>query len=173
MPLQKVRLEPFDAGLHTQCLRDWLRRPHVLRWWGEYEPPFDDQSWFTRETHAVIVANGDPVGYLCWQRLPQDELAAAGLTDLPKDLVDIDILIGESSHIGRGIGPGALGLLLERLQADPSASMAGVATSISNEHAIRAFEKAGFRLFREFQDPEHGRCRYMVTEVGGVADTGL
>jgi aminoglycoside 6'-N-acetyltransferase len=117
------------------------------------------------ETSAVIVADGAAVGYLCWQTPTRDELEAAGLADLPDDLVDIDILIGEPEVVDRGIGPRSLGLLLADLQADPSVSVAGVGTSVSNERAIRAFEKAGFRLFREFQDPEFGPCWYMVVEV--------
>jgi RimJ/RimL family protein N-acetyltransferase len=60
-------------------------------------------------------------------------------------------------------------LLLARLRLDPLVSVAGVGTSVSNERAIRAFEKAGFRLFREFQDPEFGSCWYMVVEVRDAA----
>ncbi len=168
MPLPRVSLKTIDPELDLQRIREWLRRPHVARWWGDCAQLFESPQWTSRETHAIIVADKAPVGYLCWQRPPQDELEAAGLSDLPDDLVDIDILIGESNHIGKGIGPIALGLLLERFQADPLVSFAGVATSISNERAIRAFEKTGFRLFREFQDPESGPCRYMVVEIRGA-----
>ncbi len=164
MPIHEVRLETFDPELDSQRLRDWLRRPHVARWWGDHQQQFENPLWCSRETHAVIVADGVPVGYLCWQRPPQDELEAAGLAYLPENIVDIDILIGESNIVGQGVGPRALGVLLDRLRADPLVSSAGVATSVSNASAIRAFEKAGFRLFREFQDPGSGLCRYMVVE---------
>jgi len=164
MPIQEVRLEAFDPELDLQRLRDWLRQPHVNRWWGDHPQQFEDPQWCSRETHAVIVVDGAPVGYLCWQRTPQDELEAAGLTDLPDDLVDIDIMIGEPKAVGRGVGPRALGLLLDRFRSDPLVSSAGLATSVSNARAIRAFEKAGFRLFREFQDSGSGPCRYMVAD---------
>jgi len=121
------------------------------------------------DSHAVIVADGDPVGYLCWQTPPQEELEEAGLTDLPEDLVDIDVMIGELEAVGQGVGPRAIGLLLDRLRADPSVSFAGVGTSVSNKRAIRAAEKAGFGLFREFQDPESGPCLYMVAELFEVS----
>ncbi len=165
MPIHEVRLETFDPELDSQRLRDWLRRPHVARWWGDPRQHLASLPRCSRENQAVIVADGAPVGYLCWQKPSQDELEAAGLTDLPEGIVDIDILIGESKVVGQGVGPRALGLLLDRLRADPLVSSAGVATSVSNERAIRAFEKAGFRLFREFQDPESGPCRYMVAEI--------
>lgn len=163
--LREVRLETFDPEHHSQRLRDWLRRPHVAPWWGDPQLAFELSLRRAPETSAVIVADGAPVGYLCWQTPTQDELESAGLTDLPENLVDIDILIGEPEVISRGIGPRSLGLLLADLRADPSVSVAGVGTSVSNERAIRAFEKAGFRLFREFQDPEFGPCWYMVAQV--------
>lgn len=165
MPIRDVRLESFDPELHSQTLRDWLRRPHVSQWWGDPQLALESSLRHSPETCAVIVADGAPVGYLCWQTPPQDELETAGLADLPEDLVDIDVLLGEPAAIGRGVGPIALGLLLARLREDPSVSVAGVGTSVSNERAIRAFEKAGFRLVREFQDSEFGSCWYMVVEV--------
>ena len=165
MPIREVHLETFDPELHSQRLRDRLHRPHVSRWWGDPKLALENSLRCSSETHAVIVADGVPVGYLCWQTPPRDELEAAGLTDLPADLVDIDVLIGEPEFIDHGVGPRSLGLLLARLRVDPFVTVAGVGTSVSNARAIRAFEKAGFRLLREFQDPEFGSCWYMVIEV--------
>ena len=164
-PILEVCLETYDAELHSPLLQGWLRRPHVAQWWGDPELAMEESSGHSPDSHAVVVADGVPVGYLCWQSPPRELLAAAGLADLPEDLVDIDILIGEPEVIGRGVGRRCLGLLLARLRADPSVSAAGLGTSVSNERAIRAFERAGFRLFREFQDSEFGSCRYMVADV--------
>ena len=122
-----------------------------------------------RDSHAVITADGRPAGYLCWQRPSPPELEAAGLTDLPGDLVDIDILIGESELLGRGVGPRALALLLGKLRSE-GVGFAGLGTSTSNRVAIRAFEKAGFRLFRDFADPESGPCKYMVARLRGAVE---
>ncbi len=169
MPIREVRLEALDPELHSPKLRDWLRRPHVARWWGDPQLALENSLQCSAENQAVIVADGAPVGYLCWQTPPRNELEAAGLADLPEGLVDIDVLIGEPEFIGRGIGPRSLGLLVARLRLDPFATVAGLGTSVSNGRAIRAFEKAGFHLFREFQDPEFGPCRYMVVEVRDAA----
>jgi len=121
------------------------------------------------EDCALIEADGVPVGYVCWRTPPGDELEAAGLADLPKGLVDIDVLIGEPAFLGRGLGPGALDLLLTRLRANPLVRVAGLGTAVSNERAVKAFRKAGFRPLREFQDPEFGPCLYMVADVGTAA----
>jgi len=57
------------------------------------------------EVHALIVADGMPVGHLCWQKPTRQELEAADPTDLPEGLVDIDILIGEPELPGQGLAP--------------------------------------------------------------------
>ena len=166
---RRIDLETFDPSLHSERLLGWLRQPHVARWWGDAQEAMDHATQSAPEAHALIVEDGTPVGYLCWQKPTRQELEAAGLTDLPEGLVDIDILIGEPDLLGRGIGSQALQLLLVRLRQELSVLFAGLGTSVSNVRAMRAFERAGFRFFRDFQDPEWGPCRYLVAEVRGAA----
>lgn len=162
---RSISLEPFDPELHSGILLDWLCRPHVKRWWGDPQPALDHARRSLPDTHALIVADGEPVGYLCWQRPTEGEREIAELTDLPEELVDIDILIGEPELLGQGIGSRALRLLLDRLRRDSSVLFAGLAASMVNAHAGRAYQRAGFRPYREFQDPEWGRCQYFIVEV--------
>ena len=162
-----VDLKELDLQADLPLLERWLRSPHVVRWWGTPDLHLTALAQRSRDTHAVITADGRPVGYLCWQRPSPSELEAAGLTDLPEDLVDIDILIGEPELLGRGVGPRALVLLLAKLRGE-GVGFAGLGTSTSNRVAIRAFEKAGFRLFRDFEDPESGPCKYMVAQLRGA-----
>ncbi len=161
----EITLRSFDPELDMERLRDWLSRPHVVRWWGNLDQELQHALQRPGDTHAIIVADETPVGYVCWQIPTRDELAEAGLTDLPRNLVDIDIVIGEPDYIGRGIGPEAIRILLARLHREAVFSCAGLGTSVSNTRAIRAYAKAGFRLFRDFQDPEHGPCRYMWIDL--------
>jgi len=161
----EILLETFDPELHSQRLREWLLRPHVAPWWGDPERALRDVLRWSPDCRAVIVADGAPVGFACWERPGEERIEAAGLADLPEDLIDIDVLIGEPEFMGRGVGPLALGLLLDRLRADPAVAVAGLGTSTSNVRAIRAFEKAGFRRVQEFQDPTIGLCTYMVVDV--------
>jgi aminoglycoside 6'-N-acetyltransferase len=120
------------------------------------------------DTHALITADARPVGYLCWQKPSREELEEAQLTDLPETLVDIDILIGEPDYLGCGVGPRALVVLLGRLRSE-GVTFAGVGTSRSNHRAMRAFEKAGFSFFRDFEDPD-GPYKYMLVRRRGVAE---
>ena len=94
-----------------------------------------------------------------------EQVEAAGLTDVPNGLVDIDILIGDPALLGQGVGSRALELLLARLRRESPVAFAGVGTSVSNTRAVRCFERAGFRLHREFLDPEWGPCMYLIADL--------
>ncbi len=164
-----VDLKALDLEADLPLLERWLRSPHVVRWWGTPDLYLTALAQRSRDTHAVITADGRPVGYLCWQRPSPSELEAAGLRDLPEDLVDIDTLIGEPELLGRGVGPRALVLLQMKLHGE-GVGFAGLGTSTSNRVAIRAFEKAGFRLFRDFEDPASGPCTYMSAQLRDAVD---
>lgn len=154
-----VTLSPFSSPRDDDSLRLWLQRPHVARWWGDPQQQLEDcLSRPADGGHALILAGGTPVGYLRWQRPSRKELDAAGLSEIPRDAVDIDIMIGEQQYIGHGIGPRALTLLVEQLSQSGGFSLAVLATSVKNRAAIRAYQKAGFRRLREFDDPGYGRC---------------
>ncbi len=162
-----VRLEPFDPAAHRELLELWVSAPHVLEWWGPAEKTLEELEPFIEheDAIAVIVVDGVPVGFVCWAAPPLQDLEAAGIADLPERLIDIDIMIGEPELMGRGIGSMALTLLVERLREDPSVDFAGLAPSIYNKRAIRAYEKAGFRTCREFLDPECGPAQYMIQDL--------
>lgn len=164
---RRVELRDFVPGEHREILRTWLSRAHVIRWWGRCDGMLDDLLRRGTATHAMILMDGVPAGYLCWSVPPETELEAVALTDLPRPLVDIDIMLGEQELLGRGVGSSALRLLLERLRERGEYSWAGVGTSIENSVAIAAFEKAGFRPHRDFVDPVHGPSRYMIVALRG------
>jgi hypothetical protein len=127
----------------------------------------------------------NPEGWsLCGQRPSRQELEAAELTDLPDDLVDIDILIGEPEFLGCGVGPRALVLLLAKLRSD-GVGYAGLGTSSSNLAAIRAYQVVGNRpqmgsvlrlgqtvlsQVRDFKSRELGRRIARQKKAAAVSD---
>lgn len=159
----RVELLPFDPVRDLKGLRAWLHRPHVARWWGDPDVALAAVGQHPTGAHALIAVDKTPVGYICWQEPPPEELAAAGLSDLPDGLVDVDILVGELDHLGRGVGPQALSLLLDRLRAEGH-SWVGIATAVANPRAVRAYEKAGFRPFRTFREGGED-YRYLVQSL--------
>jgi len=168
-PVDDIRLADFDPDEHLSLLDRWLREPHVRRWWGDpvrnlaevHQRPSDGG-------HALITADGLPIGYVCWQRYRDEDMAIIGVPDLPEGAIDLDIMIGETSYVGHGVGPRALGLLLARVGRDPSVPLVGLATSVDNVSAVRAHEKAGFSRVRQFDDPEFGPCWFMSADLRGT-----
>jgi aminoglycoside 6'-N-acetyltransferase len=143
-----VSLTSFDRG-QAPLLADWLARPHVARWHPEPEawlgaalnPPPDGAQ-------ALIALGAQPIGYLRWRKVSRETLDTLGLLEIPAGGVDIDILIGETDCVGRGLGPRALAALVETLRRDPSIPLAGLSPSIDNIAAQRAYANdsgAGWR----------------------------
>ena len=161
-----VRLTTFDPSRDLPLVEAWLHRPHVARWWGDPERALSAVRQHPLAAHAIILADARPVGYLCWQEPPGEELAAAGLSDLPGGLVDVDILIGEPASLGRGVGPTALSQLLAKLRADGVPAV-GLCADATNYRALKAYEKAGFRRFRDFYEAGQ-HMRYLIRTFDGA-----
>ena len=161
-----VHLTAFDPTRDLSMLADWLQLPHVAHWWGDPEQALSAVQQHPVATEALIEADAQPVGYLCWQTPRQEELAAAGLSDLRGDLVDVDILIGEPDALGQGIGPEALSQLLAKLRAD-GVRVVGLAADLRNRRALKAYEKAGFRPFRDFEEGGQD-MRYFVQTLNSA-----
>lgn len=168
--VEKVRLQPFDSDRDLALVSAWLRRPHVIRWWGD--PQKQLPAVLERPIgggDALILADDVPVGYVRWQQTPRAELEAAGLHEIPEGSVDIDIAIGEADYISSGVGSRAIELVIRRLGSEGSVPLVMMATSVENAMAIRAYERAGLRRLRTFDDPEYGPCWLLVYEAPGPA----
>lgn len=156
--VENVTLAPFDPRQDAERLAAWLRAPHVSRWWGD--PDTQLKSVLKEPVggeHALIVADDVPVGYVRWEKASRAELQEAGLHEIPDGTVDIDIAIGELAFVGSGVASRALKIVVEKLISAMSLPMIMMATSVENKMAIRAYEKAGFRRVRVFNDPEYGQ----------------
>jgi aminoglycoside 6'-N-acetyltransferase len=153
----QVTLTEYSASEHREQVRRWLGRSHVSRWWGDPEAALDFIDAHASDLHAIICEDGRAVGYICWQSIPAEEKVAAGLTGLPEQHIDIDLLIGEAGRLGEGIGSGALCLLVDRLVGQGVPSI-GLAADEDNSRALRAYEKAGFCPFAHFVEGGRKMC---------------
>ena len=157
-----VSLEPFSE-LHLSALSGWLRCPHVAPW---YPAPEDNIAWAADPpeggSQSLIACESRPVGYIRWQVVDRETLDSVGLNEIPTNAVDVDLLLGEPEYLGKGLGPAALELLLGRLRANAALPLIGLTTSIENARAHRAFEKAGFRVARQYTPAGFGPCYLFV-----------
>jgi aminoglycoside 6'-N-acetyltransferase len=160
-----VTLQPFRPA-HMELLAVWLRQPHVARW---YPEPEANLAWAAHPpdggAQAIIAAGAAEVGYLRWQRVARDTLDSLGLYEIPTNSVDADILICAEAGVGRGYGPAALNVLADEIGRDATVPMIGLTTELENTSAHRAFEKAGFRITRQYETPNLGLCHLMILDL--------
>jgi aminoglycoside 6'-N-acetyltransferase len=145
-------------------IEQWLHNDHVRSTWGDpgtnirmmHDPPAEGH-W-----RALIETGGRKVGLVLWQHPTRQELDEAGIKDIPESAIDIDIMIGERTEAGRGVGSAAIRIVADAVLSDPAVPLVIAATLIDNLASQRAFAKAGFRIDREFDDGPSGRYVLMV-----------
>jgi len=143
----------------------------VSRWWAD--PPRDTypddelDKYRSRirgdadPTLLFLVRHcGRPIGFIqCYRIDDYDEYGQALALDFPA--AGIDVFIGEPADIGTGRGPELIrAFLREVVFARYDVDDCVIGPSVKNTSAIRAYEKAGFRFFKDAPvpdepDPEH------------------
>lgn len=159
-----VALRPATRA-DWDLIHDWLARSDIQEWWGPLSATESEVNMALDSQHAlcrIILANGRPVGYahgvdatLWGASLPQD---------LEPGTWDLDLFIASEEHRGKGVGQAALALLKDEVFASTLAVAVSVFPSVRNERAVRAYEKAGFRWKRIWNDPYSGPSWFMVAE---------
>jgi RimJ/RimL family protein N-acetyltransferase len=144
-------------------VHEWMEADHVRCYWGDPHKNFQQYSQSDDGAQRRIINTGNrKVGLILWQHPTRRELDEAGLADIPESVVDIDVMIGEPDMVGRGIGSEAIRMVAEQSLLDAAVPFVIAATRTDNVASRRAFEKAGFRTDREFDDPGYGRCVLMI-----------
>ncbi len=157
-----------DADLPT--LTGWLNTPHVYEWWGaaraegnlggasaqaasvdevrrEYGAALDRPG---STAYFVIEADGAPVGMIQWYRLVDEREYADAIGEPAEGTAGIDLLIGETTAVGRGLGPRVIDTFVRTIVFAEDAVVRCVAgPEVGNARSIRAFERAGFRAVRD------------------------
>jgi aminoglycoside 6'-N-acetyltransferase len=161
-----VTLGSFDPNIHADLVQKWLNRPHVRDAWGDPAANLKAVLALKSPTGGALIAvDGELVGFLQWQPIGASDLAASEVHVPDDETIDIDIFIGEAEYLGRGIGPKAIDLLMTKLEEGGQAKRATLFTRVENRRAIRAYEKAGFRLISRYMDAEHGWTCVMMAEI--------
>ena len=151
-------------------LHDWLQRPHVARWYrdhGLYEqvvahylPAIEGRD---PTHHYIAELDGAPIGMLQTYVVADypDYAELVGVTD--GTTAGVDLLVGEEELTGRGLGTEMLRRFVAEVVLAPPETTAVVADpDAANAASVRAFEKAGFRVVRTFDDPSDGQLHALV-----------
>ncbi len=166
-----IEFQPVSDA-HLPKLLDWLKEPHVRRWWGEPEREIElirtGRSSGEAEGYMVHV-EGEPVGYVqAWSPGNFDE--EDWQKKQPAGTLGVDVFVGDPATTGRGLGPAIvrafciklLGEGAERIVIDPD---------VANVRAVRAYRKAGFLPVGEYRSSDGATLlmRFDETESGDQA----
>jgi aminoglycoside 6'-N-acetyltransferase len=155
-----LRLRPSIQS-DLDLLARWFANPAVYRWWGRKPIPRDivEAKYTGRRCPQVesfiIERDGRPIGYI------QYHLEGPGDAGLDMTLIP--------AARNQGLGPMAARMLIDRLVRDVGFRDITVDPLQSNGRAIRAWEKAGFRIERPWNDHPDGPAylmRFHLPDIG-------
>ncbi|MEO6876170.1 MAG: GNAT family N-acetyltransferase, partial [Opitutaceae bacterium] len=151
-------------------LRQWLNTPHVYAWWGchvgpgalggsgpdvatleQVETKYGLNIDHGGTTHRyVILFAGQAIGLIQWYHLRDFADYASALGEDAATSAGLDLLIGEPSAVGRGLGSRSCDQFVTTIVFPEAAVKRIVAgPTKTNLRSIRAFEKAAFRWARD------------------------
>jgi RimJ/RimL family protein N-acetyltransferase len=146
-----------------QLMVEWRNRPHVRYWWDPDLPPLtmasarDEYEADTRSdapsTACIVELDGSPFGFMQFYRWASyaEEADEVGIP-FDAQAWGIDIFIGEPDGVGKGTGTRMMRLLCDYLENEQGATSIALTTELTNEVAIRCYEKAGFEKIRQVVD---------------------
>jgi RimJ/RimL family protein N-acetyltransferase len=138
----------------------WLQLPHVRRWWSKRETYREVVEYYLPAIQGlkptdlyVVLLDDKPIGFIQTYLLadyPHDA-AVVGAED---GAAGVDLFIADGDLIGQGIGSEMLRRFVSEIVfASPSVHHCIADPEAENVASVRAFEKAGFRVVKEFHDP--------------------
>ncbi|HEX3268154.1 MAG TPA: GNAT family N-acetyltransferase [Gaiellaceae bacterium] len=151
-----TRFEPLTVR-DLPLLREWLEREHVRRWWRD--PIEDAMAEYAASAersapteHYLIVVDDRRVG-MAQTYLVSDYPEWDAIVQVGPGVAGVDLFIGETDAIGRGLGPRVLTEFVQSVVfADPETTACVATVEEANSRSLRAFEKAGFRPVREVEE---------------------
>ncbi len=150
-------------------LERWLLQPHVREWWDDRPgEPYPDLSGYRAALRGenltenfVIRADGRPVGFIETYRIDDDPEYAAAL-DLGEPAAGVDVYLGEPDMLHRGNGPELLRAFLREIVFERYGELCVIGPANVNVSAIRAYEKVGFRHFKNAFVPGERHPEYLM-----------
>jgi aminoglycoside 6'-N-acetyltransferase len=154
-------------------LSDWLRTPHVQRWWSpmtvadleaEYGPSFDGIDR-TRPFFAQL--DGRDIGFARYYHL-EDHPERQAVVDVP-GAIGIDYLIGDPALIGHGIGTRLVGEFIDAVVRieHPTVTRVIADPEVANRASWRTLERNGFTKGKLVAG-QHGDEQLMILDLTGA-----
>ncbi|MCA1724196.1 MAG: acetyltransferase, partial [Thermomicrobia bacterium] len=144
---------------------------HVLEWWyGGVAPPYETivEKYGPRirgeePTDPYAILSGDrPIGYIQTYMI-RDYPDYATLVEAEADAAGVDLFIGETDFLHKGLGSQILRAFLRAIVFGLGEAVSClIDPSETNRIAIRAYEKAGFRYLKTVPSPNEPTPEYLM-----------
>jgi RimJ/RimL family protein N-acetyltransferase len=159
------RLDAADLRL----LHEWLQREHVRNWWSKHDtyeevgehylPAIDGRE---PTDLYLILLDERPIGFI-QTYLVSDYPEHAALVQVGEHVAGVDLFIADAVLTGKGVGSEVLSAFTQEVVFARDTTIACVADpDVRNAASIRAFEKAGFSVVREFYDSSDGETHALM-----------
>jgi RimJ/RimL family protein N-acetyltransferase len=141
----------------------------VRRWWGGRES-YDEIAEHYRSAIAgkrptdlyIVLLNEEPIGFV-QTYLVSDYPDYGALVGAGEGVAGVDLFIGDAALMGQGIGSELLRRFVDEVVfASPTTTSCLADPDVRNVASVRAFEKAGFRVVKEFVDAKDGQTHALV-----------
>ncbi|MCB1521640.1 MAG: GNAT family N-acetyltransferase [Hyphomicrobiaceae bacterium] len=159
-----LRLRPATTA-DWPLIRTWIGRPDIQRWWGNPAAAEAEVRLALQTEQAlsrIVLLADAPIGYI--QAIDASHWGPSLPEGMPAGTWDVDLFIAETEHRGRGYGERALNLIADEVFSTTFALALSVFVAVSNEAAVRAYERAGFRWARIWEDPIFGPSWMMLRD---------
>jgi len=97
----------------------------------------------------VILANQEAIGQVNYNKINRKDHS-----------VELDIIIADDKHKGKGYGSDALQILSRYLFKEMGVQKCWIEVITGNPRAVKAYRKAGFKIKKKFVDMER-KCLHM------------
>ena len=152
----RIGFRPLTAD-ELPLLYEWLQREHIQRWWTDRETYEEVVEHYLPSIeggeptdHYVVVLDEQQIGFI-QTYLVSNHPDYAALVGVGEGVAGVDLLIGEEALTGQGLGTEIIRRFVEEIVFATPTTIGCIADpDVRNVASIRAFEKAGFRLVKEF-----------------------
>jgi len=163
---ETLRFRPLEAD-DLRLVHEWLRRPHVQRWWNDRETYEEVVEHYLPSIegseptdHYIALLGDEPIGFV-ETYLVSDHPEYAALIGVGHGVAGVDLFIADEALTGRGIGTQILRRFVDDVVFGTATTRSCVAgPDARNVASLRAFDKAGFRVVKEFV--EDGQVHTLV-----------
>lgn len=142
---------------HIALLRKWLKESHVAEFWQETEDENEFRTKFLSKlpergvSAYVISVNLKLIGYI--QYYEACKVGGGWWPDAKPGTFGVDQFIGDPDLIGKGMGTAIIKKFVDKIFSELKAEEVITDPDPTNEKAIRAYEKVGFKTVGKIKTP--------------------